>query len=139
MIDPRELRIGNYVSANINDIVRNIEIHAITTCGVSEYGGLKEPENPQSTYERKWISVDAINPIPLTEDILLKCGFKPYKSHFAGHWYENFYFELANLRPDDDLWVVRIFKHHMPGSYKYLHQIQNLWRDVTGEELEVKL
>lgn len=132
MIDPRELRLGNYVltESSYGDSMV-IQINGITSTSINGVTSIMDLSvSGMTAYD--------IKPIPLTEEILLKCGFNPIKSAYPGHWYENFYFELANL-VGNELWVVRIFKHHMPGSYKYLHQIQNLWRDVTGEELEVKL
>ena len=72
MINPKELRLGNYIYAELVDCPRRIVISAISSEGVSEYGSLAEPTNPQSTYERKWISIDDLKPIPLTEEILLK-------------------------------------------------------------------
>lgn len=133
MIDPRELRIGNYVSANINDILRNIEIHAITTGGVSEYGGLKEPENPQSTYDRKWINIDDINPIPLTEDILLICGFR--KLPYGEYRLEHFLYRLEHCSVQD-------LKYHETEVFyddvSYLHELQNLFYALKTE-LNVQL
>jgi hypothetical protein len=71
-----------------------------------------------------------IKPIPLTEEILLKCGFqKKYKSYekndftFIDGGYDKFAYKLAILAK----------------TPKFLHQLQNLYFALTGEELQINL
>lgn len=74
MVDVRELKIGNYV------YLQNSKTpYKITEIGYSEI------EYPK--YEASGISSEAVfrtyvenlNPIPLTEELLLKCGFEKHK------------------------------------------------------------
>ena len=85
----------------------------------------------------KWISEDpkgfnlVHKPITLTEEILLKCGFV-YDDEFG----------LFSLHPitlykqDGIFWYGLLFDNI---EIKYLHQLQNLYFALTGEELEIKL
>ena len=78
-------------------------------------------------------------PIPLTEEWLLKFGFKFYEplSHYRividDVWYyvnKDFYFSFCNLKADES--------QHMPyKKLKYVHQLQNLYFALTGEELTI--
>lgn len=83
---------------------------------------------------------EAINstPIVLTPEILQQCGFE--KIEETGHWWLSvfegyvhigFMFEKFPLVLDID--DCRMPLHHI----KYLHQLQNLFFSLTGEELTV--
>jgi hypothetical protein len=81
-------------------------------------------------------------PIPLTEEILLKTGFEKVKNKID-------IFELGRLR----IWVGgrgaflaylieedTTSAHYIPnGDLNYLHQLQNLYFALTGEELKIEL
>lgn len=89
-----------------------------------------------------------IEAIPLTPEILEKCGFKSYIRNYwvnekqqyeAIHYYEkkqliDFYFDKFKRNK----WVSdRLFMFDY--GIEYLHQLQNLYFAMTGEELEVNL
>lgn len=90
--------------------------------------------------------LDELHPIPLTEEILLKCGFEKEGSY--NYRYNNLKIHEINLK---SCWVdasnsehVWYFVFHQAGKMfhikcKYLHQLQNLYFALTGKELEVKL
>jgi hypothetical protein len=75
-------------------------------------------------------------PIPLTEEILLKCGFeKPKFSYDFGklsivlrgvHGYKN-------GRTYFNSWCI------IEKQIEYIHQLQNLYFALTGEELKIEL
>lgn len=124
MVDVRELRIGDYVYLQSSE----------SSYGITEIG-YSEIEYPR--YEASGISsgavfrtyVENLNPIPLTEELLLKCGFEKHKWGII-----TYYNSLLELDAD----------FHLKGvdyniQVKYLHQLQNLYFDFTGEELEVNL
>lgn len=124
MIDIRELRIGNYV------YLQNSKTpYKITEIGYSEI------EHPR--YEVSGISsgavfrtyVENLNPIPLTEELLLKCGFEKHKWGII-----TYYNPLLELDADFHLKSV-----DCNIQVKYLHKLQNLYFDLTGQELEVNL
>ncbi len=73
-------------------------------------------------------------PIPLTEEILLKCE----GNHSA------FYhvFDCVELGLVDDDFINGFYTLYLDGYTKkisYLHQLQNLYFALTGKELEIKL
>lgn len=80
---------------------------------------------------------DIIKPIHLTPEILEKCGFE---KHHA-----DFFIDALMLKPKGNLFEVWLYPTPPPQSaYNatniiYLHQLQNLYFALTGEELEVKL
>ena len=71
-------------------------------------------------------------PIPLTEDWLLKFGLK-----FSGYNME----DKAIYKIDDEVWIVQniVTKQFYLNEYerelKHVHQLQNLYHSLTGEEL----
>jgi hypothetical protein len=121
---PEELRIGN--------IVAEFGIPIIVTGSL--IARLEEITNKGK------IAID-LSPIPITDEWLLeKCGFKE-KKDFAGK-----YFELNADRVY--LWDngIEYERTVAPGirvnlfkKYQYIHQLQNLYYALTGEELTVNL
>jgi len=119
-----ELRIGNYV--------------------VEPKSGDKNPFQIFSTYSE--IKNDKINglpiplmkPIPLTEEWLLRLGFKMHEGNNFYRYWINSDFELT-YRPISEA-IIFCFTprrtDHMTGlEVKYVHQLQNLYFALTGEEL----
>ena len=127
MIDARELRIGNYVmwTGFENDIIK---IDSIT-----EKGTWISTEN--GTHGVEWKD---LQPIPLTEEILMKCGFEHnYKSDYT----------ITLSHTTDDRFNFKIYKEGgfslwylgVPIPVGNLHQLQNLFYALSGEELEVQI
>jgi len=76
-----------------------------------------------------------IDPIPLTEEWLLKFGFENLsltpkfdgsKCNFTFYWEVD---EIVLRENYEDIFITRI---------SYVHQLQNLYFALTGEELEIK-
>lgn len=103
-----ELRIGNYVKQKTHPT--NYIINAITSGG----GWIELTDK----FEYIDSDIDSIEPISLTEDILLKCNIKQYAMNG---------FKCLNSGID------------IQCSYdcKHLHQLQNLYFTLTGEELNI--
>lgn len=81
--------------------------------------------------------VDGFTPIPLTEEILLKCGFEYVKEIMAYACEKHCYFFIENglieFHPfctNDSDCFLRI---------KHLHQLQNLYFALANEELSITL
>lgn len=70
-------------------------------------------------------------PIPLTEEILIKAGFK---EEYDGWVFSKTIF----ITKDDDGWHVGNFGFFI-NSIQYLHQLQNLYFALTGEEIKIEL
>ena len=121
----KQFRIGNYY--NHNGEVKEITVNMLSNLFESE--------------DRAWFE-----PIPLTEEWLLKFGFE-YKKNNYTHNYRRVDLEGLYL----DYWVV--IRHDPASWYKlahdigkiiaadkiwYVHQLQNLYFALTGEELTIK-
>jgi len=113
MIKSNELRIGN-------SILQDGELVFVTPWRL----GLIELDSV--VYE----------PIPLTEEWLIKFGFfEKYKST-SNRWNIGG-FELHDCE-DDDGQLQGVFLYDFRLEVKYVHQLQNLYFALTGKELEIK-
>lgn len=120
MIQASELRIGNYVLWNneIGNVNQILEKDICFKCGED-------------------CLIDEIEPIPLTEEILLKCGFGKEKNvmpiytlgAISIYWISDMH---ENGRLYFNSWCIHKSKP------KTLHQLQNLCFALTGEELTIK-
>jgi len=128
-----DLRIGNYVRyLNKLEKVRQIRSNKIL---------LKSIGIPQIVY------VDYIEPIELTEEILLKCGFDKatiptaikdifivyYKKDSFVVYLMNDFFEIELITKDGEQFnLFRTFK-------KELHILQNIYQLLENQELTINL
>ena len=112
MIKPNELRIGNYFfdeDGNEKQI------------GYSDLVSLE-------------LTVLHFNPIPLTPEILERCGFEKGNDNLSLKVFEGYVSILLILNTFP--LVLEIDGSRMPlHRVKYLHQLQNLYFSLTGEEL----
>jgi len=118
MIQANELRIGNWVyAAYINNTSMKI-------CSI-EYTEGKDD--------------DLYNPIPITSEILEKAGFDgdDSRNDYWLHDNENdIHLRIAfHIHDGVTEWNgIRLFEH-----IPHLHQLQNLYFALTGEELPIEL
>jgi hypothetical protein len=125
-----ELRIGNLVDYEKTT-------HIITAIDGNNYGRsrwYRQPTN-EPDYEHTF---DNIESIPLTSELLEKCGFKQISDR---EWVIG-----ENPVNQDYMMVIRwtkIYNHfyYSNGHFKllYLHQLQNLYYCLAGEELQIDL
>ena len=86
--------------------------------------------------ETTWIDIDQFEGIPLTEDILVKAGFefKPTgKEVYEQTWINSNGFEI--WQHDKGF----CHDYFCGGNVNYLHQLQNLYFALTGQELTIEL
>lgn len=135
-----ELRIGN--------LIRFSEDGTIFTIDSIEEKGL----SVQNEKEIAWIDLEEFEPIPITEEWLLEVGFQikdqlsvhktkiyyisgidvDYCLYFADFRQDfGFYIEYTDSPFDKDLGVL----YPITFGIKYVHQLQNLYFALTGEEL----
>lgn len=128
MIKPNELRLGNYVAVKNHGEEVIGKVFAINENLISVDGG-----NNNYDYH-------LLEPIPLSEEILLKCGF------------ENFgygIFDIPLNNSCDKSFSIQDGFCFLAGEnsdcvfntkkVEHLHQLQNLYFAITGKELEVNL
>jgi hypothetical protein len=136
-----ELRIGNYIADRGNKEWQIDHWESINKLSAKSNAtmcmGILMETHPMTEY------VDYIKPIPLTEEWLLKFGFThQYKTKKGQDFFDrsiNSEFQLyVNLNDSR----VSINKKYVGNVYskkiQYLHQLQNLYFALTGEELTIK-
>lgn len=133
-----DLRIGNYVNVPIKEQCP-FRIDAFEYCSEQFIKVAQEIEiSGTQVHPLTWYGGD-LEPIPLTEEWLLKFGFEKN--------FNNFYEKLINKDEDDFIGKLTDYffayyidkKDNYPLIYiKYVHQLQNLYFALTGEELTIK-
>ena len=129
MIQPNELRIGNYI--NLHRYFTDDNKNGIQKFSFDLSDGIKR-----------------MTPIPLTEEILLKCGFIKdfidYKHDYIDiiDWcipnngdYKFLFSIDKEINAKDD--NIKYFYEET--EIKSLHHLQNIYWSITQKELEVKL
>lgn len=159
---PEELRIGNYV-----DIInRTGEVH-VPMGVVKQIGEIKhstvtlyDPQIPWAQQQFSYnVGIKDLSPIKLSEEWLLNFKFKyqdrdinakePERFYISDYFGENreYWLELNLPRKPFNhcfIWLNCDIgggrKHvHLPNhNFKYIHQLQNLYFDLTDEELIIK-
>lgn len=129
MITKEEIRIGNMVFSLFNNC-KIVEIYENKVL-------VEFITGKQETYKYGYIT-----PIPLTAEVLEKCGFKDIKSSYPifhcdrkNHDYE---FEIAADRLYYGFYSDNGFIQES-APIDFLHELQNLMRALTGEELPITL
>ena len=103
-----ELRIGNYLEDDIGNVITL-------------------DRNALPFIVTKWIKCH--HSIPLTEEWLLKFGFEKLEG-----WDDTFFFQLNNIQIAD----YNVSGYDYDGfNIKHIHQLQNLYFALTGEELTI--
>lgn len=133
MIQASELRIGNWIEEKVLGKIRVHEImHA--SVWVLAITLTKERKTEETRYK---ISINDIEPIPLTPKILKKCGFvKHGERHMAIKHVIGFH--IADMQCqifDGECFSSLTYIE----SVKYLHQLQNLYFALTNKELNITL
>lgn len=133
MVDVRGIRIGNFFKTPDCD---NFRVDEIVKMKMGFYC-VKNNIGCNGSY--LYGVVEDLQPIPLTEELLLKCGFNV----------ECYEFQIKEqlLLTIEDFWIlyntrtnfyVVIFSNKAFKQIEYLHQLQNIYYDFTGKELNIK-
>lgn len=112
-----ELRFGNYINQDVQGYVSVIKIDCFTDL---EHVSCSDGWNPE--------------PIILTEEWLMKFGFYSDVINEGDQPIyvlkdKNFYIDFITLQPVDSGFPIALIE------IKYVHQLQNLYFALTGEEL----
>lgn len=119
MINAKELRIGNWVYG-VSDRVETIASISESSCQTSLIG--VENSTP----------LENLSPIPITEDILLKLGF--------GVSDRTSKYKIWMTSKDEEFGLIQnsagfTTYYNQKTKYAYVHQLQNIFFDLTGKEL----
>ena len=125
----QELRIGNYISDLDGKIIK---VEELTIC--SSYTTKKRINN---------LPFDYYKPIPLTEEMLLKFGFEVENKTENGILYDYLiayvsYPKNFQIHSKDREFFALSKYNNGQKYFKYVHQLQNLYFTLTGEELTFK-
>lgn len=145
---PQELRIGNIVEVNHFEYG---DMYASVT-SINDYGDLcLHLLDERFTKEEYECTMNEVTPIPITEELLLKIGFKKERDgylHYSDHNDEfsikfdlgYAFIEYANLcfNPENVTETNYGSSLEFPNTL-HLHTLQNIWHLLTGKELEIKL
>lgn len=123
-----DLRIGNWVNdikkgyVSIDGIEPNWDEVWLNYCHGS------------GIYKKRIIEIE---PIPLTEELLLKCGFSKVGSNYEKDW---LLLHTHLERQTFDFLLYESSSRKLKATpILHLHQLQNLYFALTGEELEINL
>jgi hypothetical protein len=137
MIQANELRIGDLF---IDKLTKEyLKVSSINDDGKIVYNVINRDAFP---LPNGWGAI----PIPLTEDILLKCGFvdKGVTFNTKINFTRCCLFKVNssnNYNNNENEFSVTLYQHHNSieiARIKYLHQLQNLFFALTGEELNIE-
>lgn len=141
-MEAKELRLGNYVKLSKDYQYVGITIPSGTIFKVEsiETNSLYLKCNiKDGTFYGK-IPVSMVEPIALTEELLLKSGFTKEYYGFCNDIELSYGRYLHNDGVDDDKLFASINSAEYPLSrtpIEYLHQLQNIYLDLSGKELEI--
>ena len=83
-------------------------------------------------------SVHYVDPIQLTEEWLIKFGFKKVQEDKYGCHYENKECWIYLTQSGFEIEIITASgRFNLSRTYKYVHQLQNLYFAITCKELEV--
>ena len=141
-----ELRIGNWLNFR----------HHKNDCPMPDFfwlpltiTAIKKDYVEVLDFESIPLTDDRVKPIPITEEWLLKFGFRKHKKGFSigiadyGYvinfldWRNDWTFGIEYYDPMDDKMIGEVFNFNGLGL-QFVHQLQNLYFTLTGEELKTK-
>lgn len=133
MIDPKELRIGNYI---YNFSSGSPELAELIGVDAEGYLMLQNKEDKYNSF-----CDEDIQPIPITEDILVKCGFEVIE--IGSEYGTLFGYKVSKFRhfilKQNTLHPNCFVEYNFQQPIKTLHQLQNVIMDLCGQELNIQL
>ena len=130
-MDIKELRIGNYV----NRLGKPKEVTAIQM-------GWRDDNTPLGylSVDGEAVTENMIEPIRITEGLLLGCGFEKTVYGFEKWGFELSYGEHVMFTHEEDKLYVSVNSEYGLGRpIEYLHHLQNCYFDFTEGELGVRI
>ena len=143
MIQANDLRIGNLIQLIYESNRPALEERIVRVDRIDEIG-VEILENGERVFGA---SYELLEGIPLTEEILLKCGFEKIKGKYIEDTFMNADLNFGNpvLKLNDYTMLCAnggyeyLFLDGFRIPCKYLHQLQNLTHALTNTELNITL
>jgi hypothetical protein len=136
-IQINDLRIGNYVRDHYTDVLVVTGIREYEGKGIG-FGNLHV--KPLGSKEPSGFKpVEKVIPIKLTEEWLLKFGFRK-NGHvtFLSNAYQRFMLGRNSMYSLNGIDFIYDVNDHSLCEIKHVHQLQNLYFALTGEKLKLK-
>lgn len=134
-----ELRIGNYVKPLVGELEH---VMCVDWIGWKIGGDLIDENYEEFLSSYQELEHEDVEGIPLTEQWLLKFGFE--KDNFCPDEYDRLYtmYSFGSFYKKEDYFLPKpyYFADAFGDNFKlrYVHQLQNLYFALTGEELTIK-
>lgn len=130
MIDSRELRIGNLIGTP--DGIKRVD-------GVASYY-----KNPVISCDGNSWREESVTPLSITPDILEKCGFEKIHTGSPTQGTAGVCFKNEKIRLIESGGFANPMYYIISTVFGcpkiiYLHQLQNLYYSLTGQELTITL
>ena len=135
-MEAKDLRMGNWVYNPIQKINILVDFNVLNLIRLDNLRYAREIKKGEECFQ----------PIPLTEEILLKCGFDKIKiehEEYSGFEYELSLGTYSKILVLDDFSYSIVCKKIEDNSVCFdkdiltsLHQLQNLYFALTNEELK---
>ena len=122
-MEAKELRIGNWINVTFSSIVKQQVVDCMC--------------DSVNTKCHESLPFDFIEPIPLTEEWLLKFGFIKRNEYEFDFW-QNSMWKLKEYKKKKYYILFHCSDEVDCTLIKYVHQLQNLYFALTGEELQIK-
>jgi hypothetical protein len=136
MINKQELRIGNWVS------IPKQPYYDEDQTGLRQVADIDSEGINYLDHGSRGVFLKDIEPIWINFDEMDAAGFEEKGSH-GGAEFEVYNYEKGPVRvsfTSTGVYSVNVFGNQIYYGHRYaLHQLQNLWYAIHGEELEVKL
>ena len=114
-MNAKELRIGNFIAGLSIEKVEWLGDHVVNLYNIGSY-----------------------SPVKLTEEWLIKFGFKRVQEDKYGCHYENKECWIYLTQSGFEIEIITASgRFNLSRTYKYVHQLQNLYFAITCKELEV--
>jgi hypothetical protein len=129
-LKPTDLRIGNYVThCDYTDGIFKVESIAYQKDAVGGYV-IDTIGGKNGTWSNP---INCIEPIELTEEWLLRLGFEKIETEFfIDDWFLYISYHEGSCH------ILMLRDDYYFNTIQYVHQLQNLYFALTGQELEVK-
>jgi hypothetical protein len=133
-----ELRIGNWILIPYQNSPIAIPAHETQVQGITIFGEILTNNTPE--HEGLKTHYNHVSGIPLTKEWLLKLGFEKVIHAYVMGIHNRIFSGLMKFQFDRllQMWVFSVGKYKDITRIEYVHQLQNLYFALTGDELEIK-
>jgi len=145
MLHAKDLRYGNKVLNQRGEVITVQQIHSSTVVYDTQLNVSRQTSKVSNGYNysytmqvvdvTKEADLQEIEPITLTPKVLEKCGFRNF---VRDEWIVTY----GNIHTDFELTADGLrLRHSTPTRVpiRYVHQLQNFFYAIAGQELEIDL